>query len=362
MTCRYFRYAQRPEDVVLRALVRKTETIRSQLGSLGQVIVDDLQAAAGRGWHPAQRGRDRWPVASRPRTAASGCKLPLPRWTTNGRSGWLRLKREGDQLARVLEQSRRAVGVEGGDLEEVVGVALQRLGISLPAVHAEAVRRGRYLPPRPRRRPPSPVTRAGPACSTSCARARPGRRESPAMAQAACRCARSPSLHRCATTAATIPTSCNSTSSIGWCGGCFGRFVAQGFQTGPEARHGADRPRGPRTHRPAGPSLPLRRRRPAPARAHLVGVGVVAGAQDCQGKARGVRRGGRSEHAGAPGPRPGARRRPAPEDRRAFVRGVRADVADLCPSCRPGPTPSGGGAGKDLAANGKREADDWSGC
>jgi len=36
--CRYFRYEQREEDVVLEALVRKTELIRNQLGSVGQVL------------------------------------------------------------------------------------------------------------------------------------------------------------------------------------------------------------------------------------------------------------------------------------------------------------------------------------
>ena len=36
--CRYFVYEQREEDVVLQALVRKTEVIRTQLGSAGQVI------------------------------------------------------------------------------------------------------------------------------------------------------------------------------------------------------------------------------------------------------------------------------------------------------------------------------------
>jgi Transglycosylase SLT domain len=36
--CRYFVYVQREEDVVLQALVRKTELIRTQLGSAGQVI------------------------------------------------------------------------------------------------------------------------------------------------------------------------------------------------------------------------------------------------------------------------------------------------------------------------------------
>ncbi len=36
--CHYFVYTQRPEDRVLHALVRKTETIRTELGSLAQVL------------------------------------------------------------------------------------------------------------------------------------------------------------------------------------------------------------------------------------------------------------------------------------------------------------------------------------
>lgn len=42
VTCRYFVYAQRAEDQVLSALVRKTETIRSQLGSSGQVLAERI--------------------------------------------------------------------------------------------------------------------------------------------------------------------------------------------------------------------------------------------------------------------------------------------------------------------------------
>jgi superfamily II DNA or RNA helicase len=40
--CHYFVYAQRPEDRVLRALVRKTETIRKELGSLAAVLEERL--------------------------------------------------------------------------------------------------------------------------------------------------------------------------------------------------------------------------------------------------------------------------------------------------------------------------------
>ena len=52
--CHYFVYKQRPEDRILVALVRKTETIKKELGSLAQVIdarLDLLTEAR----HPARR-------------------------------------------------------------------------------------------------------------------------------------------------------------------------------------------------------------------------------------------------------------------------------------------------------------------
>ena len=52
--CRYFRYEQREADIVLEALVRKTEVIQRQLGSAGQVIekriTDRLAARRHRSW------------------------------------------------------------------------------------------------------------------------------------------------------------------------------------------------------------------------------------------------------------------------------------------------------------------------
>ncbi|MBI3375123.1 MAG: hypothetical protein HY017_25660 [Betaproteobacteria bacterium] len=40
--CHYYVYQQRPEDRVLRALVRKTDTIRRELGSFAPVISNRL--------------------------------------------------------------------------------------------------------------------------------------------------------------------------------------------------------------------------------------------------------------------------------------------------------------------------------
>ena len=46
--CHYFVYTQRPEDRVLRALVRKTETIRLELGSLSEVVEKRLRTGIRR--------------------------------------------------------------------------------------------------------------------------------------------------------------------------------------------------------------------------------------------------------------------------------------------------------------------------
>ena len=56
VTCRYFRYEQREADMVLEALVRKTETIREELGSVGKVIEERIAkrlAEGGIGGHGA---------------------------------------------------------------------------------------------------------------------------------------------------------------------------------------------------------------------------------------------------------------------------------------------------------------------
>jgi SNF2 family DNA or RNA helicase len=44
VVCRYFFYRQRPEDQILQTLVRKTKTIREELGSLSQVLESRLDA------------------------------------------------------------------------------------------------------------------------------------------------------------------------------------------------------------------------------------------------------------------------------------------------------------------------------
>ena len=127
VTCRYFVYAQRPEDVVLDALVRKTERIRQQLGSAGQVLGDRIAerlAASGIGRAEA---RD---VAARIRDAAADDRVraAIHDLDDGDVARMARLAREQADLANALEQARAKVGVDPHELQSVIALALTRTG------------------------------------------------------------------------------------------------------------------------------------------------------------------------------------------------------------------------------------------
>jgi ERCC4-related helicase len=126
--CRYFVYAQREEDIVLKALVEKTERIRDQLGSAGQVIAGRLTerlaregiiAAARQAREVANEGDD--PMVAR-------AQEEMDDETARRRT---RQARELDDLRKHLEQSRERVGVEPDELRSVVATALARAGAPL---------------------------------------------------------------------------------------------------------------------------------------------------------------------------------------------------------------------------------------
>ncbi|MCU0881462.1 MAG: DISARM system SNF2-like helicase DrmD, partial [Hyphomonadaceae bacterium] len=126
VTCRYFVYAQRPADAVLDALVRKTEQIRIELGSLGKVIEDRIterltssgitsanleslraSIAEDDGGDAVQRARREMEEAEQTRDDD-------------------RLARELKELQATLDRSREQVGVDADDLQRVVAVAMER--------------------------------------------------------------------------------------------------------------------------------------------------------------------------------------------------------------------------------------------
>ncbi|MBB4287237.1 DISARM system SNF2-like helicase DrmD [Roseospira goensis] len=141
VTCRYFVYAQRAEDVVLRTLVEKTERIRTQLGSVGQVvesrISDRLTRAGIRQGDAAALGR-----AIDAEEDDAGLATSRDEMDDERDARISRLKADLDDLRRVLEDSRRKVGIDPGELRRVVETALGRSGVSLDAARADTLKDG----------------------------------------------------------------------------------------------------------------------------------------------------------------------------------------------------------------------------
>ena len=134
--CRYFIYAQRREDIVLEALVRKTELIREQLGSVGQVLASRLSDRLEREGIVDVAGLARQIADESDDPRASLAQAELDDATERRRA---RQAREIDDLRRVLETSRERVGVDPDELQAVVDVALQRAGAPMQPDPAGAV-------------------------------------------------------------------------------------------------------------------------------------------------------------------------------------------------------------------------------
>lgn len=125
--CRYFVYQQRPEDRVLQRLVEKTETIHRQLGSAGQVLSSRIaDLLARQGLRDARVTDEIEALEKDPRVAKAREEMDDREERRIQREA-----RELDRMRKLLEDSRKRVGVETADLKAVVAAALGRAGGSL---------------------------------------------------------------------------------------------------------------------------------------------------------------------------------------------------------------------------------------
>ena len=128
--CRYFRYEQREADIVLEALVRKTETIREQLGSVGQVIEDRIAKRLAEGG--IARGQGVMIArAIAEENDAERLRRARAEMDDDERVRHERLLKEQTDLQSALERSRERVGVDPEDLQRVAAAALSRAGYVL---------------------------------------------------------------------------------------------------------------------------------------------------------------------------------------------------------------------------------------
>ncbi|WP_417739727.1 DISARM system SNF2-like helicase DrmD [Rosistilla oblonga] len=124
--CHYFVYTQRPEDRILQVLVRKTETIKKELGSLSQVIdakltksmslgirhgaIDDLEAEI-----------DATDIADNHRAAIED-ELEASRERQTD------LRQQIDRLRTLLEKSRKSIGLSDEHFQSAISCSLALIG------------------------------------------------------------------------------------------------------------------------------------------------------------------------------------------------------------------------------------------
>jgi SNF2 family DNA or RNA helicase len=136
VTCRYFVYEQRAEDLVLQALVRKTEVIREQLGSAGEVLGERIrQRLEGSGI--AKGSVDDMVRAIDEEKGDVSAERARREMADDQKKRRARLQRDVAQLEKDQKRAEEHVGVEPVDLCAVVETALGRDGVVLaPAVIA----------------------------------------------------------------------------------------------------------------------------------------------------------------------------------------------------------------------------------
>lgn len=143
--CRYFVYAQRPEDIVLQALVRKSDVIRTQLGSMGQVLetrIRDRLESAGIDRKQAKALAEEIEAAD----DRERLETVQEEMDDKAEARYARVVGEIEELRRVLERSQEKVGVEANELQRVVEIAFDRAGAPLNHQAAQSVGTVRAFP------------------------------------------------------------------------------------------------------------------------------------------------------------------------------------------------------------------------
>lgn len=113
--CHYFVYAERDEDRILDTVVRKVETVQRELGSLGAVVLEQIERALDAGINKTS--------ASALERADDRARLSTVNAELEGRE-LDALRAEVDRASRRLDSSRRALEVEPESLRGVVDVGL----------------------------------------------------------------------------------------------------------------------------------------------------------------------------------------------------------------------------------------------
>lgn len=119
--CHYFVYPQRIEDQVLETVVRKIATVQRELGSLGAVLLDQIETALSNGISGKVRVAVE-KVGSDAKTATVDAELESRRTDLEA------VRAEVERAGRRLESSRRTLEVDPDSLRGVVEIGLSLAG------------------------------------------------------------------------------------------------------------------------------------------------------------------------------------------------------------------------------------------
>jgi ERCC4-related helicase len=124
--CHYFVYRQRPEDRILSCLVRKTETIKRELGSLSQVIDAKLTEALKRGIR-----RETVDLLEREIESAdlpANHRQAVDEELEATRERQQALRKQIDTLRNLLEDSQKSIGLDEAHFRSAISSALELVG------------------------------------------------------------------------------------------------------------------------------------------------------------------------------------------------------------------------------------------
>ena len=124
--CHYFVYKQRPEDRILQVLVRKTETIREELGSLSQVIDSKLAKAMSRGIRRKDIGKMAAEIESA--DLESQNRRTVEEELDAARERQDLLREQVDRLRNLLEASEKSIGLDEAHFRSAISCPLELVG------------------------------------------------------------------------------------------------------------------------------------------------------------------------------------------------------------------------------------------
>ncbi|MBM3223148.1 MAG: DEAD/DEAH box helicase, partial [Candidatus Tectomicrobia bacterium] len=124
--CHYFVYTQRPEDRILQVLVRKTDTIKRELGSLSQVLDTQLAHTLSQGIRRTQIDRLIQEIEATDLHAAF--RRAVDEELEAARERQTVLREQIDRLRTLLDASHKSIGLDETPFRTALSCALHLVG------------------------------------------------------------------------------------------------------------------------------------------------------------------------------------------------------------------------------------------